>query len=88
MSRPQLRVVDAAETRRAANRARVRRHRARTREGQARYTITADDVGLAEALVAAGPLERRDVDDKAAVERALQRVVALWIAEVTRAIRE
>lgn len=55
---------------------RTRRWRARQRSGLARLTITVDEVELAAALVAAGRLRPELADDRQALERALEGVIA------------
>jgi hypothetical protein len=63
------------------NARRVRRHRARTRNGQRVYRIVMDQVDLEELLLASRTLAPNARDDHAAVERALERLLSILIAD-------
>ena len=61
----------------ASNAIRLRRFRARQRNGQNCFTTTHDRVALEEFLIAAELLPPAERDDHAAVQRALQRFIDL-----------
>ena len=63
---------------------RQRRHRARQRDGKIVIMVEADEVALTEQLVVAGFLPAADMDNRAAVKAALERVIAIWAQDVTR----
>jgi hypothetical protein len=60
---------------------RLRRHRARQRNGQCVYRVTMDQVDLEELLIAARTLSSNARDDHAAVEAALQRLLSILITD-------
>lgn len=63
---------------------RQRRHRARARAGRVVIPVEADDVALAEALIAAGFLSPGRADDREALAEATARVLDVWSEMVTR----
>jgi hypothetical protein len=59
--------------------ARVRAHRRRRSADVGLFTIEAPNYALSDALVTAGHLTEWEMDDRAAVEAALQRAIDEWI---------
>jgi hypothetical protein len=63
---------------------RQRRRRERERAGVIVLQIEVDEIALTEQLVIAGFLAPQDIDDRTAIQAALERVVNLWAQGVTR----
>jgi hypothetical protein len=60
---------------------RTKAYRERLKSGRAVYFIEADSVALAETLAANGFLPASDIDNHAAICRALRAVIEFWIAQ-------
>jgi hypothetical protein len=58
---------------------RFRRHYQRRRSGRCVLAIEVDSVALADVLIANGFLSFMAADDRAAVAKALERAVEVWI---------
>jgi hypothetical protein len=66
---------------------RMRRHRARRKAGRLRLTVEVDDVATPERLVEAGYLARSQMDDPAAIARALEQAVAdFTLVDISRSL--
>ena len=59
---------------------RMRRHRARERNGRVVLRIEAVELDLVHALIASGALAHGDADDRHKVERAVERLLSDWSA--------
>ena len=61
---------------------RQRRYRARLACGKIPLQIVVDEVDVAAALIAAGLLTEAESEDRDKIERALEKVIGVWINEI------